>query len=179
VTLDDAIREVWRGGGQVQLTPAIEGLKEDVRALAGLGDDASARAGELIAGALGPAAMVRLLDILGQAAVEVSAQLGTGHSELRVAGNEATLVVVAEEPSPAPDADEASTELSARLTLRLPEQLKARIERAADREGASTNSWIVRVLTRATSHGTSDEGRSGGPRITGLPGRRLRGFGST
>jgi hypothetical protein len=163
----------------VQLTLTIEGLKDDVRGLAGLGDEASARAGELIAGAVGPAAMVRLLDILGQAAVEVSAQLGTGHAELRVAGNEATLVVVAEEPEPAPEAQDASAELSARLTLRLPEQLKARIERAADREGASTNSWIVRVLTRAASPGTSDEGRSAGPRITGLSGRRLRGFGNT
>jgi hypothetical protein len=163
----------------VQLTLAIEGLKDDVRALACLGDEASARAGELIAGALGPAAMVRLLDILGQAAVEVSAQLGTGHTELRVAGSEATLVVVAEESAPAPEADEASPELSARLTLRLPEPLKARIERAADREGASTNSWIVRVLTRATSGGNPDDGRSGGLRITGLPGRRLRGFGTT
>ena len=48
------------------------------------------------------------------------------------------------EAPPAPGDD-----LSARITLRLPEALKAQVEAAASREGVSTNAWIVRALSRA------------------------------
>ena len=48
-----------------------------------------------------------------------------------------------EEP-PAPGDD-----LSARITLRLPETLKGSLETAAAREGVSANAWIVRALARA------------------------------
>ena len=38
---------------------------------------------------------------------------------------------------------------SARITLRLPESLKQRVESAATREGASVNTWLVQALQRA------------------------------
>lgn len=163
----------------MQLSLTIGGLRADVAALSELGDEATARLGERIASALGPAATMRLLDLLGQVALEVSTQLDGAHAELRVAGDEVSLVVV-EEAEPAPPAGAGAAEagdLSARLTLRLPEQLKARVEEAADREGTSTNSWVVRVLGRAVAGGGTrgDEGI----RIPGMPGRRLRGFGSS
>jgi hypothetical protein len=168
----------------MQLSLSIDGLRNDITALTGLGDEATARAGERIAAALGPVATVRFLELLGQAAVEVSSQLGRGHVELRVAGDEASLVVMAEqEQPPAQEAQEDAADLSARVTLRLPEQLKARIEEAADREGSSTNTWIVRALSRAVAGGPSgDQGpgiQLGGIVIRGLPGHRLRGFGNT
>jgi predicted HicB family RNase H-like nuclease len=59
-----------------------------------------------------------------------------------------------------------SDDLSARITLRLPEGLKVRIETAASVEGVSVNAWIVRVLTRMASGAR-------GPRV----GSRLTGFG--
>ena len=40
-------------------------------------------------------------------------------------------------------------ELTARISLRLPESLKAAVEHAADREGVSTNAWLVRAIARA------------------------------
>ena len=43
-------------------------------------------------------------------------------------------------------ADEAFT---ARITLRLPESLKARLEAAATREGVSVNTWLVHMLHHA------------------------------
>ncbi len=39
-------------------------------------------------------------------------------------------------------------EFSARITLRLPESLKQRIESSAAREGASVNTYIVQALQR-------------------------------
>lgn len=164
----------------MQLSLTIDGLRADVAALSELGDEATARLGERIASALGPAATMRLLDLLGQVALEVSAQLDGAHAELRVAGDDVSLVIVGEaepEPPAAAAGGAEGGDLSARLTLRLPEQLKARVEEAADREGTSTNSWVVRVLGRAvTGGGTRAEE---GSRIPGMPGRRLRGFGSS
>jgi hypothetical protein len=60
---------------------------------------------------------------------------------------------------------------SARITLRLSEGLKARVEEGAAREGVSVNTFIIRALDRGT--GAS---RPGG-RARG--GNRLRGYGST
>jgi hypothetical protein len=48
-------------------------------------------------------------------------------------------------PGPA-EADEGGM---SRINLRMPDQLKARIEQAAGGEGVSVNSWLVRAATAA------------------------------
>jgi hypothetical protein len=73
-------------------------------------------------------------------------------------------VVVAPPPPDAPEPDpepydDASETGMARVTLRLPESLKARVEAAADRSGVSTNTWLVRALTTAVSGGGRGQGR--------------------
>ena len=55
--------------------------------------------------------------------------------------------------------------LPARITLRLPEPLKASIEAAAAREGVSVNTWLVRALGRAV---TGQARRQTGNRLTGF-----------
>ena len=66
----------------------------------------------------------------------------------------------------APDEPPApGDDLSARITLRLPEGLKTGIEVAAAREGVSTNAWIVRALARAVE-----------PRSARRSSNRLQGF---
>src|SRR5215216_4240507 len=131
----------------MQLEPIIDAIIDDVTALSSLGDPAAAEAGRRVAGALAPALRVRLLDLLAQASVEVSAGLPAGHIEVRLAGQEPTLLHVG--APQAPDTAPAGTEeLSARLTLRLSETLKDAVDRAADREGMSVNGWVVRALKR-------------------------------
>jgi hypothetical protein len=61
-------------------------------------------------------------------------------------------------------------DLSARITLRLSEGLKARVEEGASREGISVNAFIVRTLERGA---TSDQKRKS------HAGNRLRGYGTT
>jgi hypothetical protein len=60
---------------------------------------------------------------------------------------------------------------TARLTLRLADSVKTRIEAAASRDGVSVNTWLVRVASRALdnpSRGSQATGRFGpGQRITG------------
>ena len=47
---------------------------------------------------------------------------------------------------PLTDADDSG---QSRITLRLPEHLKGRIEEAAARDGVSVNSWLVRIVSAA------------------------------
>ncbi|MGA3352053.1 MAG: YlcI/YnfO family protein [Acidimicrobiales bacterium] len=135
----------------MQLSNTIEGLQEDLSQLAGLGEGAVAEAASRLAGALVGPATVRLLDLLGQAAAELGEQLPNGRVELRISGREADLVYVEEAGGPA-DPEPVENQ-SARISLRLPEQLKAEVEQAAARDGVSVNTWIVRALGRSASAG--------------------------
>jgi hypothetical protein len=136
----------------MQTTPYVDALLADLEAMAALGDEAVADAAR------------RLSQSLREAALEVSGQLPSGHVEVRLAGQEPSLVFVDEErsaPAPAAGAEDAS----ARITLRLSEALKASVEAAAAREGVSVNTWIIRALGRAASAPTTV--RRSGHRLTG------------
>lgn len=147
----------------MQLTPHVEALREDVIALIGT-DPSAAQALERLDRALEASIQLRLLDALSQAAQELSDSVPGGHVDVRVAGRDAAFVYTPEAGvASAPDDDEAGM---ARLTVRLPESLKARVEEAAAGEGSSVNSWIVRVIAE----------RSPTPPTTVRTGRRITGF---
>jgi hypothetical protein len=131
----------------VNLTIVLEGLQEDLRGLSELGDERSAQVARRIGEALGSSLRLKLFDLLSQAAVELSSKLPSGHIEVRLAGQEPELVFVDSAPS---DAGGVGEDFSARISLRLPESLKASVEAAAAREGISTNAWLVRAIARAT-----------------------------
>ncbi len=148
----------------MQIDGYIQALREDLARIAAVGDESTARAAELLAMALESSLSRRLLEALGEAALELNTQLEGGRVEVRFAGSDPEFVFVreeAEEPQPSPD--EA---LTARITLRLPDALKQRVEEAAAREGLSVNTWIVQALGRIAS---------GTPRRSS--GRRLSGYG--
>src|SRR5258707_585699 len=133
----------------MQLTPHVSAIQSDLAATAALGDEATAEAARRLADALGPSLQLRLLELLGEAALDVTAQLPSGHVEVRLSGREAQLVVVGEPELAAESQPTAGDDASARITLRLAEALKAAVEAAADREHVSTNTWIVRTLSRS------------------------------
>jgi predicted HicB family RNase H-like nuclease len=124
-----------------------DGIGADLQDLVELGGDAVAEAAERVSSILVKSTLSRVLTMLSEAAAEVSAQLPDGEVQLRVAGDDCSFAFVSE-PPPAASAD---AELSARITLRLSEGLKQRIEESAAREGQSVNSWILRQLERRTS----------------------------
>ncbi len=148
----------------MQLTPHIEALLSDLNEIAAVGDEASREAAARLAVALRSAVGLRFLDALTEATLELSAQLPSGHVEVRLAGQDPALVFVEEQAGAGPAPDEEG--LTARITLRLPESLKATVELVAAREGLSVNAWIVRALARSASTPTHRRG----------PGSRLTGF---
>jgi hypothetical protein len=146
----------------MELQPYVERLQSDLAAIAAVGDDAVAAAAERLIAAIRASAGLRLLDALSEAALEVSAQLPSGHVEVRLSGGDPSLVYVAgsEPERAAPSAED----LSARITLRLPDALKTSVESAAAREGVSVNTWIVRALGRVLSAQSPRRSRN---RLTG------------
>ena len=131
------------------------------------GDDARALA-ERLAAPLEAALRLSLQDALAAAAEEITTELAPGSVELRLRGREPEFVVTpppAEPPAGQPaEADQANflndpfpagaptaagADEVSRVNLRLPDQLKARVEQAASREGLSVNSWLVRAATAA------------------------------
>ena len=146
----------------MEMARFVEALEADLAAVAAVGDEQTRAVAERVLQAIRGSAGLRLLDALGEAALEISAQLPEGHIEVRLVGQEPALVYVGEEAAPPEPAAEDG--LTARITLRLPETLKASIEVNASREGISVNSWIVRALSRGAA----------GP--VQRSGKRLRGY---
>ncbi|HEX3326091.1 MAG TPA: toxin-antitoxin system HicB family antitoxin [Actinomycetota bacterium] len=142
----------------MDLRPYLEALRSDIEASAALGGPELKDAARLLAGALEASLQLRVLDLLNEAALDLSGQIGSGHVEVRLAGREVQLVFTAEPGESAPPDDD----LTARISLRLPERLKELAEAAAASEGISVNAWLIRTIARSVERRPS--------------GQRLRGF---
>jgi hypothetical protein len=143
----------------MDLRPYLEALRSDIEAAAGLGGPELKQAALVLAAALEASLQLRVLELLNEAAVDLSGQIGAGHIEVRLAGRDVQLVFTSDPGEAATPTDD---DLTARISLRLPERLKERAEAAAAREGISVNAWLVRIIAGAVERRPS--------------GQRLRGF---
>jgi hypothetical protein len=142
----------------MELTHYVENVRRELVVAADAGGEEARALAERLSAPLESAIRLMLLDALSAAAAEITRELAPGSVELRLRSGEPDFVVTPapddESVEPAPDApaaappegDEAAT---ARINLRLPEQLKADIEQAASRERLSVNSWLVRAAAAA------------------------------
>jgi hypothetical protein len=167
----------------MELSPFVDQLRHDLAHIADTGGEDVRAAAERLLVAVEPSVRLVLLDALGAAGAEVGAQLPDAVVELRLRGREPELVVTRTEPDgppappappppPAPGApptagaDPADDGVS-RLTLRLPETLKARAEDAASASGQSVNAWLVRAVAAALDQPGTPPSRTTGRRLTG------------
>jgi hypothetical protein len=146
----------------MQTAPLVESIQADLAAVVAVGDEAASTVASQIATALGPALRMLLLEAATEAAGEISLQLPEGRVEVRLQGGEPALVYMEDAPAPAPSGDDSAAE--ARITLRLPGPLKARVEAEAAREGVSVNAWLIRTAAR----GVDQKYRRVGNRVTGF-----------
>ena len=142
----------------MDLTPYAENLRRELAMAAEAGGDEARALADRLTAPLESAVRLMLLEALSDAADEITRELAPGSVEVRLRSGEPGFVVTpapadealepAADPQP-PLADEAAT---ARINLRLPEQLKAAAEQAASRERLSVNSWLVRAVAGALAN---------------------------
>jgi hypothetical protein len=154
--------------GAMDLTPYVTSLRQELALAAETGGPEARALAERLTAPLESALRLTLLEALSTAAGEITRDLAPGSVDLRLRGREPSFVVTpppAEPPDrsdvpaaveterPAltaarsgPDADEATM---ARINLRLPQDLKDRVEHAAREAGLSVNAWLVRSAAHA------------------------------
>jgi hypothetical protein len=159
----------------MELSPYVEGLRRELGSLTRFASDDVIEVAGKLAEALDSSVRLTLLEVLSAAAAEITTRLDEAVIDVRLNAGEPEFVITtvpqhAEQPAePAQDAtaDDAGT---ARVTLRLSEALKSRVEAQAAADGLSVNSWLAHAAIRAleSGGGRSQKTRSGiGQRITG------------
>jgi hypothetical protein len=169
----------------MDLEPYVEGLRQRVLVSAEAGgEEARVSAARLLA-PLDTATRLTLLEVLSAAAAEITRDLSPGSVDLRLRGRDPSFVVTAPlrpsedadippdthtppKPPIAETADHADDGATSRISLRLPEYLKTRVEDAAGDEGLSVNAWLVRAVGAAVDSRLSAKRRGyGGQRYSG------------
>lgn len=145
----------------MDLTSYVSNLGREFATLAEAGGDEARALVERLTGSLESAIRMTLLDALSAAADEITRDLAPGSVELRLRGRDPHFVVTTPPAEPIEEAVErepatvngdaliAEDGPTARINVRLPEQLKAAVEEAAAKEGRSVNAWLVRAAAAA------------------------------
>jgi hypothetical protein len=143
----------------MNLNPYIENVQRQLAAAVAAGSDEARALAEQLAPALESAVRLALQDALAAAVDEITLELAPGSVELRLRGREPEFVVslpaehaaaeAPDDPPPPIDAAEAKPGAMSRINLRMPEQLRMRIESAAAAAGLSVNAWLVRAAAAA------------------------------
>jgi hypothetical protein len=173
----------------MELQPIIDDVREHLVRAAEAGDSESGIVADRMTANIDSAVRLALLEAISAAADEITLDLAPGSVEVRLRGRDPEFAVtiptddapppslavhdaqpthpgIHDAPATPPGSDEGG---AARITLRLPEALKTRVESAASRDSLSVNAWLVRTLTTATAGAAQPRsaGASSGQSFTG------------
>jgi hypothetical protein len=167
----------------MDLSEYAESLRRELISITKFAGEDIARAAEMISETLDSSVRLALLDVLSAAAEEITASLDGATIDVRLTGAQPEFVVTVPQGSDEPGyeaAGDAGDEAgSARVTLRLSESLKARVETAAVNTGLSVNAWLVRAISRSLeAPPAAGKSRPPFPPAPGRkgPGKRYTGF---
>ncbi|UFU07729.1 toxin-antitoxin system HicB family antitoxin [Ruania halotolerans] len=165
----------------MELNGYLSSLQQALANATGTSSPEVQEAAERLAQTLEPALRLTLMELASDVASEVTLRLEGAVVEVRLRGGSPELVVeqqaaeVAEiltpptppEPPapPLPEDDGSQT----RITLRVTETLKSRIDDAAASDGVSVNAWLVRAVQQTLAGPSPTETRpsTSGRRMTG------------
>jgi hypothetical protein len=155
----------------MELRPYVDAIQHQLSVAAAAGGDDAREVAERLTATLDSALRLGLLDALSEAATEITRDLAPGSVELRLRNREPSFVVTppladrwaGDDAAQSPSTQAPRTQSSApgptqpppageddatvRISLRLPEHLKLRVEHAAARAGVSINTWLIRAAT--------------------------------
>jgi hypothetical protein len=161
----------------MDLRPYVENIQSQLLVLTEAGPQEARDLAQRLLAPLESSIRLALQDALAAAAEEITCELAPGSVELRLHGGELDFAVALPPADGAGDHDDANDDRAgesstsepardaaesddggvSRINLRMPDSLKARVERAAGDDGLSVNSWLVRAASAALERG--DGGR--------------------
>jgi hypothetical protein len=150
----------------MDLLPYIESVRVGVANASSLADEQTQHVAERLGTAIESSTRLALIQALSDAAGSISAEMAPSSVELRMVGQdpefvvsiqtaeaEPTLLLPGAEAEPGATGESATSEPDdepvARITLRLPQSVKARVDEMASSEGISTNAWLIRAVMDA------------------------------
>lgn len=163
----------------MDLTPYLDSVAADLDRATALADDQTRDVAHRLAPALEPGLRLALLRAVTDTAAQINTELDDAVVTVAMVGRDPLVAVTRTAPSPhtspaprhppgpatfpgsgaedAPGgqreaADQGEPGGTARITLRLPDQLKSRAEDLAARAGQSLNTWLVQAVREATEH---------------------------
>ena len=153
----------------MNLTPYLDTVRDGLENAAALADDSTQQVAARLAAPLETSTRLALISALSDAASTISAELAPASVELRIVGQDPEFVVSVptsqgeptvlrpdEESATAEEADGGDEPL-ARVSLRLPASVKAKVDDLAAQDGISTNAWLLRAVTDALADRRRDE----------------------
>src|SRR5436853_256037 len=143
--------------GVMDLQPYVDEIHRQLDAAAEAGGEDARALAHRLGAPLDAAIRLCLLEALSTAAQEITCELAPTAVELRLRGRDPEFAVTAPvEQAPGGEADAAPVGVvagddgaMARINLRMPDHLKARVDDAAAIEGLSVNAWLVRAAAAA------------------------------
>jgi hypothetical protein len=148
----------------MDLSPYIESVRVGVANASSLADEQTQHVAERLGTAIESSTRLALIHALSDAAGSISAEMAPSSVELRIVGQdpefavsiqtaevEPTLLLPDAEPEPEATGESPNEpdEPVARITLRLPQSVKGRVDEMASSEGISTNAWLIRAVMDA------------------------------
>jgi HicB-like protein involved in pilus formation len=152
----------------MDLMPYVELVRRELAVAAEAGGDEARALADRLTAPLESAIRLTLMEALAAAGAEITREMAPGSVWVRLNGRDPDFVVTLPppgpaQPEPAPEpvgVDEKGA--TSRINLRLPDEIKARVEEAAAREHVSVNSWLVRAATAALPGNRTGGGRTHG-----------------
>lgn len=164
----------------MNLQSFVDELREQLLHAAEGGGGESLAVAERMTANIDSAVRLVLLETISAAADEITLELAPGSVEVRLRGRDPEFAVTVPsdltaptQPATAPAIQQPAAEVeesgTARVTLRMSEALKVRVEDAASRDGVSVNAWLVRAVAAATDGNRTSPppGPSSGQTFTG------------
>lgn len=146
----------------MHLDQYVSQVHDQLTATAALGDERTQQIAHTLVSAATPAVRLAVMHALAAAADEITAALldypGAPTVAIRLDGDALSVEVARAQAEPAETLRVDDGDTSARISLRLPESLKADVEAAAGHDGVSVNTWLVRAAGAALSPGRSGPG---------------------
>jgi hypothetical protein len=147
----------------MDLQPYVDAVRHELAVAAAAGGSNAEALAERLTAPLESAIRLALLEALSEAAEQITRDLAPGSVDVRLRGRDPDFTVSSgiedgaelsyTAPVVAPEADDEGG--TWRVTLRLPEHLRAGVDAAARGDGLSVNAWLVRAVTAALGGGNT------------------------